>query len=198
MLAWPLASKVVAPPPSCPRRCDGAGRQCRPPGGGGHGGREGHRLAGDGRVERRARATVVAARVTVTAAAAEVLPVKPPMPAKEAVSAWSPTPSDTESDGLAGGVDRREPSTVLPSRKVTVPVGVPAGEFTVAVSTSVCPKTAVAVEVPSVVVVVRRWPAHRRGPRSARSDRRAGPRHPPCRYRRGRLPSGGRSPRPSR
>ena len=45
------------------------------------------------------------------------------------------------------------PSTVLPSRKVTVPVGTPAGEVTVAVSVTVCPKTAVAVDVLSVVVV---------------------------------------------
>jgi hypothetical protein len=45
------------------------------------------------------------------------------------------------------------PRTVLPSKKVTVPVGVPAGEFTVAVSNTVCPKAAVAVEVRSVVVV---------------------------------------------
>ena len=53
------------------------------------------------------RATVVAARLTVTVTAAEVLSAKPPVPAKEAVSAWVPTPSDTAEGGLAGGVDRR-------------------------------------------------------------------------------------------
>src|SRR5512144_2738060 len=41
------------------------------------------------------RATVVAARLTVSVTAAEVLPVKPPVPAKEAVRACVPTPSDT-------------------------------------------------------------------------------------------------------
>src|SRR5262249_38094649 len=41
------------------------------------------------------RATVVAAGVTVTAAAAELLSPKSPVPAKEAVSAWLPTPRDT-------------------------------------------------------------------------------------------------------
>jgi hypothetical protein len=42
---------------------------------------------------------------------------------------------------------------VLPSRKKTVPIGVPAREVTVTVSASICPKTAVAVDVLSVVVV---------------------------------------------
>ena len=41
----------------------------------------------------------------------------------------------------------------MPSRKMTEPIGVPARELTVAVSDTVCPKTAVAVDVPSVVVV---------------------------------------------
>src|SRR5262249_36574188 len=41
------------------------------------------------------RAAAVAARLTLTAAVAELLPVKPALPAKEAVSAWLPTPSDT-------------------------------------------------------------------------------------------------------
>ena len=42
---------------------------------------------------------------------------------------------------------------MVPSRKMTVPIGVPAGEVTVAVSVTICPKTAVAVDVLSVVVV---------------------------------------------
>src|SRR5262249_10951423 len=46
-----------------------------------------------------------------------------------------------------------EPRSVLPSRKKTVPIGVPARELTVAVSVSICPTTAVAVDVLSVVVV---------------------------------------------
>ena len=42
-----------------------------------------------------ARATAVVARLTVTATAAEALFAKLPVAAKEAVSAWLPTPSDT-------------------------------------------------------------------------------------------------------
>src|SRR5215467_7925069 len=42
-----------------------------------------------------ARATDVVARLTVSATAAEVLLAKPLLPAKEAVSAWLPTLSDT-------------------------------------------------------------------------------------------------------
>src|SRR5262249_31903880 len=41
------------------------------------------------------RAAAVAARLTVTAAPGELLSVKPPLPAKAAVSAWLPTSSDT-------------------------------------------------------------------------------------------------------
>ena len=99
------------------------------------------------------RATVVAAGLTVTVAAAEVLAAKPVVPEKEAVSAWVPTPSDTVRVAWPVALSGAEPSTVLPSRKVTVPVGVPAREVTVAVSVTICPKTAVAVDVLSVVVV---------------------------------------------
>src|SRR5262249_31303659 len=100
-----------------------------------------------------ARVSVVAAGLTVTATAAESLAAKPLTPKKEAVSEWVPT------NGGVGRVARpvvssgAEPSIVLPSRKKTVPIGVPAGEVTVAVSVSICPKTAVAVDVLSVVVV---------------------------------------------
>ena len=55
-------------------------------------------------------------------------------PRRTAVSAWLPTPSDTASVAWPAALIGAMPSTVLPSRKVTVPVGVPAGEFTVAVS----------------------------------------------------------------
>src|SRR5262245_62311142 len=41
------------------------------------------------------RATVVAAGLTVTATAAEVLSAKPVVPEKEAVSVWVPIPRDT-------------------------------------------------------------------------------------------------------
>src|SRR5262245_39976608 len=78
--------------------------------------------------------TVVAAGLTVTATAAEVLPVKPAVPAKEAVSAWVPTPSGTVSVAWPSALTGAVPSAVLPSRKVTVPLGAPAGELTVAVS----------------------------------------------------------------
>ena len=76
------------------------------------------------------------------------------MPAKEAVSAWLPTPSDTPRVAWPAASTCAVPRTVVPSRKVTVPVGTPACEFTVAVSNTVCPKTAVGADVPSVVVVV--------------------------------------------
>ena len=109
--------------------CDGAGRHAGPRLDGGHRGREGHRPAGDGPLDRRPRATVVASRFTVTAATAELLPVKPPLPAKEAVSAWSPTPSDTARVAWPAALTGAVPSTVAPSRKVTRPVGMPAGEL---------------------------------------------------------------------
>src|SRR5262249_4814662 len=97
--------------------------------------------------------TPVDARLTVSATAAEVLLVKPLVPAKEAVSVWLPTPSDTVSLAWPLALTDTMPSTVLPSRKVTVPVGTPPWEVTVAVSVSACPTTAVAVDVCSVVVV---------------------------------------------
>jgi hypothetical protein len=99
------------------------------------------------------RATVVAAGLTVTAAAAEALSAKPVVPEKEAVSAWVPMPSDTGMLARPAASSGAESSNVLPSRKETVPIGVPAREVTVAVSVSICPKTAVAVDVLSVVVV---------------------------------------------
>src|SRR6516165_10367764 len=99
------------------------------------------------------RATVVAAGLTVTATAAEVLAAKPLTPKKEAVSAWVPTNSDVGRVARPAASSGAEPSSVLPSRKKTVPIGVPVWEPTVAVSVSICPKTAVAVDVLSVVVV---------------------------------------------
>src|SRR6516165_2706304 len=99
------------------------------------------------------RATVVAAGLTVTVVAAEVLAAKPLTPKKEAVSAWLPTNSDVGSVAWPVPSSGTEPSSVLPSLKKTVPIGVPAGEVTVAVSVSNCPTTAVAIDVLSVVVV---------------------------------------------
>src|SRR5512142_1347283 len=99
------------------------------------------------------RATVVVAGLTVSATAAEVLLAKPLLPAKEAVSAWLPTPSDTLRVAWPAASTAAVPTTVVPSRKVTLPTGTPAFELTVAVSSSVCPKTAVGADVPSVVVV---------------------------------------------
>ena len=75
------------------------------------------------------------------------------MPEKEAVSAWVPMPSDTGTVAWPVASTGTKPRTVVPSRKVTEPIGVPARELTVAVSVSICPKTAVAVDVLSVVVV---------------------------------------------
>src|SRR5262245_1878461 len=99
------------------------------------------------------RATVVAAGLTVTVAAADVLAAKPLTPKKEAVSAWVPTNSDVGRVALPVASSGAEPSSVSPSRKKTVPIGVPAWEVTVAVRVSNCPTTAVAVDVLSVVVV---------------------------------------------
>src|SRR6516165_3610454 len=99
------------------------------------------------------RVSVVAAGLTVTAAAAEVLAAKPLTPKKEAVSAWVPTNSDVGRVAWPVPSSGTEPSSVLPSLKKTVPIGVPAGEVTVAVSVSNCPTTAVAIDVLSVVVV---------------------------------------------
>src|SRR5262249_62412162 len=65
-----------------------------------------------------ARATAVAARLTVSARAAEGLFAKLPVPAKEAVSAGLPTPSDTVKAAVPAALTCAVPSTVLPSRKV--------------------------------------------------------------------------------
>src|SRR6516165_5877878 len=99
------------------------------------------------------RVSVVAAGLTVTVAAAEVLAAKPLTPKKEAVSAWVPTNSDVGRVAWPVPSSGAEPSSVLPSLKKTVPIGVPAGEVTVAVSVSICPTTAVASDELSVVVV---------------------------------------------
>src|SRR5262245_6267257 len=99
------------------------------------------------------RVSVVAAGLTVTIVAAEVLAAKPVTPKKEAVSAWLPTNSDVVRVARPVASSGAEPSRVLPSRKKTVPIGVPAGEVTVAVSVSNCPRTAVASDELSVVVV---------------------------------------------
>ena len=97
--------------------------------------------------------SVVAARLTVTVAAAEVLLAKPLTPKNEAVSEWVPTNSYVGRVARPEVSSGAEPSTVVPSKKKTVPIGVPVGEVTVAVSVSICPKTAFAIEELSVVVV---------------------------------------------
>src|SRR5262249_31509166 len=99
------------------------------------------------------RTTEVDARLTVTPTAAELLPVKPPMPAKEAVTAWLPTPSDTSILAWPWAPASAWPGRGVGAGKVTEPLGVPAGEVTVAVSISLCPVTAVVREEVSVVVV---------------------------------------------
>src|SRR6476619_2698775 len=105
------------------------------------------------------RATVVATGLTVSATAAEVLAAKGPVPPYEAVRAWSPTPKVTTSVAWPVGPTAAVPSTMSPSRKVTMPVvGTPAGEFTVAVSVTRCQNTAVDDDVPSVVVVAAATP----------------------------------------
>src|SRR5262249_20436257 len=100
------------------------------------------------------RATVGGARLTGSATAAQGLAAKAPGAPLGAVTAGVRPPRDTASVAWPAVPTAAVPSTVLPSLKVTVPVGVPAAEFTVAVSNSVCPNTAVGTDVPSVVVVV--------------------------------------------
>src|SRR5262245_14706307 len=99
------------------------------------------------------KATVVDARLTVSVTTAEVLAAKPGTPKKSAVSAWVPMPSDTGTVAWPAPSSGSKPRTVLPSRKATKPIGVPAWELTVAVSENICPKTAVGADVLSVVVV---------------------------------------------
>src|SRR5262245_13861148 len=109
------------------------------------------------------RATVVAARLTVSVTNADLLGAKALLPTKEAVSECTPTPSDRVSVAWPAVLTGAVPSTVLRSLKMTVPVGVPAGEFTVAVSVTGWPKTAIGADVRRVVVVT--------APACARSSR---------------------------
>src|SRR5262249_7243224 len=85
--------------------------------------------------------------------AAEVLPVKLALPPKTTLMEWLPT-------DRAGVVNVAVPlvsvvvlSVLLPSRKVTLPVGVPPAEATVAVKVTGWPNTAV-VRAEEVTVVV--------------------------------------------
>src|SRR5262249_12215839 len=98
------------------------------------------------------RATVGAARLTVTSGA-PVLAAEPPVAAEEAGSAGRPPASDPPTVAWPASLPWAVPRTGVPSRKVTVPAGPPAWELTLAVSNTVCPKTAVGADVPSVVVV---------------------------------------------
>src|SRR5262249_38408642 len=101
-----------------------------------------------------ARETAVEARLMVTAAAAEVLFTKLPVPEKEAVSETLPTPSGRVRVAWPLASTGAVPRIPAPVLKVTKPVGPPAAEVTVAVSVTAWPKTAVAVDVRSAVVVV--------------------------------------------
>ena len=101
-----------------------------------------------------ARPTLVASGLTVSVTVGEVLSPKPPVPKKEAAAA-----SGCRRPGDTGMVARpaaltAELSTVVPSRTKTVLTSVPACEVTLAVRSTVCPKTAVGADVASVVVVV--------------------------------------------
>src|SRR5262249_14780426 len=79
------------------------------------------------------RVSEVAAGLTVTATAAESLLAKPLAPKKVAVSAWVPMPSDTGIVAWPVASSGAEPSSVSPSRKKTVPIGVLIGVVTVGV-----------------------------------------------------------------
>src|SRR3989441_2175860 len=102
------------------------------------------------------RVVVVAAAAgafTTWVTTAEVLAANVALPPYAAVSGWLPAASvEVESDALpltSGAV----PSTVAPSRNVTVPVGTPAAEVTVAFRVTACPVVeGFGVEVRLVVV----------------------------------------------
>jgi hypothetical protein len=87
------------------------------------------------------RAVAVAAWLTVCVYTGEVDPVKSASPLYTAVRLWDPILNDVVSDAIPP-LSVPEPSKVAPSKKVMVPVGVPApGEtgVTVAVTVTGCP-----------------------------------------------------------
>lgn len=99
----------------------------------------------------------VEARVIVWLSAADVLPVKFVSPVYWAVIECAPTESAlVVSVAWRAALSVAVPSEVVPSRKVTVPVGVPlpgATTFTVAVKVTACPTVAGFTDDATVVVV---------------------------------------------
>jgi hypothetical protein len=71
----------------------------------------------------------------------EVEPVKSASPPYTAVSAWDPRLNDDVVNDATPPLRVPEPSAVAPSKKLTVPVGVPAGDVTVAVNVLAWPNT---------------------------------------------------------
>src|SRR5262249_11663192 len=100
-----------------------------------------------------AREVVVASGFTVSLTVAEALAVKGAMPAKVAWREWTPTPNGTTSTAWPLGSTATTPRTVVPSKKVTEPTGVPLAEVTVAVSVIGWPVTAGSASVVSVRAV---------------------------------------------
>jgi hypothetical protein len=87
---------------------------------------------------------VVEAWFTVWVSTGEVEPVKPASPLYTAVSACDPTLNDDVVNDAAPPASVEVPRGVAPSKKLTVPVGVPAPGVTtaiVAVRVLACPKT---------------------------------------------------------
>ena len=100
--------------------------------------------------------TFTVAGFTVWARPAEVLPVKPAAPLYWAVSVRDPVAmAPVVSDATPAPSTAVVPSTVVPSRKVTVPVGVlgESGESTVAVSVTGSPNVEVADDAARPVLV---------------------------------------------
>src|SRR4051812_5449753 len=79
------------------------------------------------------RPSVVEARLTVRDASPR-LSEKLPVPANDETRSWLPTPRFTFMVACPVLPIRAVPRTVVPSRKVTVPVGTPASDVTVVVS----------------------------------------------------------------
>jgi hypothetical protein len=70
------------------------------------------------------------------------------------VTLWVPVASVETVIDAAPPLNEAVPNDVVPSRKVTAPVGLPEAELVVAVKTILAPCTAVEGDAPNVVVVV--------------------------------------------
>ena len=99
------------------------------------------------------RAVPVAARLTTSVRAAEVLAAKSLVPIKDAVRECDPAPRATDSVAWPAALTDERPSALFPSWNVTVPAGVPAAAVTVAVSVTGWPLTTGLTAAARLVVV---------------------------------------------